>query len=188
MATPLRQYRAEIQAYLAETGLDRHLQRRHLVLVAVGLFSSLGLVAAQTLLPAVDLVPWRRLIGLGLGVSFICSCLILSLWEQDRALRRLQVVTADVAARAAVLSRHLLRRDGFLLGMALAGQIVAWLVTGLGIRLWSIDALIVIVPLVPTGQQLWIGYEEVPTRGRLVFLYKLLALYSERARPVTAAS
>lgn len=182
MATPLRQYRAEFQGYLAETGLDRHLQRRHLALVALGLFSSLGLVAAQMSLPVIELEPWRRQIGLGLGVSYICTCLMLSLWEQDRALQRLQVVTDDVAARAGLLSRHLFRRDGFLLVMALVGQAVCWMVTALGIRLWSIDALIVLLPLVPTVQQLWIGFDEVPTRGRLVLLYKLIALYSERAR------
>lgn len=182
MATRLRQYRAEIQAYLAETGLDRHLQRRHLVLVALGLFSSLGLVAAQIALPVIEVDPWRRQIALGLGVSYICTCLMISLWEQDRALRRLQVVTDDVATRASLLSRHLFRRDSFLLVMALVGQAVCWAVTALGIRLWSIDALIVALPLVPTVQQLWIGYDEVPTRGRLVLLYKLIALYSERTR------
>jgi hypothetical protein len=183
MATPLRQYRAEIQAYLAETGMDRYLQRRHLALVSLGLLSCFGLMMVQVLamIPAQP-GPWQRQIALGLGISFICSCLIVSMSEQERALKRLQVVTDDVAARVQVLSRHLFRRDGFLLALALVGHAVAWVDTLMGVRLFSSDVLLVALPLVPTAQFVWLGFEEVPTRGRLVFLYKLVALYSERSR------
>lgn len=182
MASALRQYRAEIQAHLSATGLDRSLQWRHLGLVLVGLSSCLAVLAANLTLPPRDLEPWRHWLGLGLGLTYLCVCLLISLGEQLTAYRRLRVVTDGLGQRVALLSRHLLRRDIFLLVLALGGHAVAWVQSALGLRFWSADVVIVILPLVPTMQLVWIGLDEVPTRGRLVFLYKLVALYSERAR------
>lgn len=182
MGSPLRQYRAEIQAHLNATNLDRSLQRRHLAAVALGMVSCLGLLVVNLNLVEQDLASWRIHLGISIGFTYICMCLVVSLDEQTKAFHRLRVPTADVAERAKLLVDHLFRRDAFLLTLALLGHGVAWFDTLLGIRLWSTHVLIVLLPLVPTMQLVWIGLDEVPTRGRLVFLYKLVALYSERAR------
>lgn len=182
MASSLSHYRAECLAYLARTGLDRRLQVRHMLLVGISMLTFLAWLIVQTQTPLIEPMPVVRQLALSLGVFYICGSLLLSIRAQERAFRHLRVVTDSAEERAALLTRHIERRDRFLLLIALAGQSVAWVDVLLGIRLWSADILVVALPLLPTVQQIWIGFDEVPTRGRVVFLYKLVALYSERAR------
>jgi hypothetical protein len=110
------------------------------------------------------------------------------MWAQDAQLRQLKRPAGSVEGRAARVSAYLLQRDALLLLLALMGQAVAWLAGRLGVHLLSLDAPLVLLNLLPTAQQLWLGFAEIPNRKRLVYLYKLVALHEARlAREQQAA-
>jgi hypothetical protein len=180
MPAHTRQFRAEFTAHLDATGLDRRLRAAHHAMGALALIGCLALLWRQFGLPVAAVAVWQRQIALSLGVGFLACGMIATSWAQERQYRRLTAIGDGVRQRADVVSAHVLARDGLLLGLSLGGQTMAWCATWAGIRLLSADVLIVLLPLLPTAQLAWFGWREVPTRARLHYLYKLVALYSER--------
>ena len=184
MAVLLKPLLAEFAAYLARTGLERRLQIAHQVFVGLGLLGCLGVLGAHFGLGGEDghatFVARNLLLLLSMLNLFACTLVIG--WAHDAALRRLQAPSDSVEERAGQVATHIVHRDRLLLGMAIVGQILALVAAKLHVRLLSIDAPLVILNLLPTAQLAYIGWREVPSRARLMYLYKLVALYNERAR------
>lgn len=174
----------EFAGYLDRSRFDVRLQIVHQLLVALGMVGCLiavgyhfGLEIGGEHAPAA-----LRNLLLSLTIANLTGCTIAVLYGEERALRRLQADARSLEQRAARVGDYIFARGRMLLVMALVGQGLVWLAAGLGIRLLSIDAPLVILNLLPTVQQMVIGLLEIPNRKRLMTLYKLVALYHERAR------
>ena len=184
MAVLLKPLLAEFAAYLDRTGLERRLQIAHQVFVAIGLVGFLVVIGTHVGLRSDDGDATFLARNLLLLVSMLnlLICTVVIGRAQDAALRRLQARSESVEERAGQVATHIVHRDRLLLGLALAGQVIAYLAAPLHLRLLSIDAPLVILNLLPTAQLVYIAWREIPTRSRLLYLYKLVALYNERAR------
>jgi len=184
MAVMLKPLLAEFAAYLNRTGLDRRLQIAHQVFVGLGLLGCLGVLSTHFQVPAdgahATFVARNLLLLISMLNLFTCTLVIG--WAQDAALRRLQAPSDSVEERAGQVATHIIHRDRLLLGLAIVGQLIVLLAAFMHVRLLSIDAPLVILNLLPTAQLVYIGWLEIPSRSRLMFLYKLVALHNERAR------
>jgi hypothetical protein len=184
MPVALKPLLAEFTAHLDRTGLDQRLQAVHQLLVGVGLLGCLGVVWVHAGLPGGA----EHASLLARNVLLLVSMLNLTLcaWAIARAqaasLRRLQARSETVEQRARQVAEHIWHRDGLLLALAVGGQAIALLAAALRIRLLSLDAPLVILNLLPTAQLVILGWSEIPSRQRLLYLYKLVALHNERSR------
>jgi len=186
MGVLLKPLLAEFAAYLDRTGLERRLQVAHQIFVAVGLFGCLGVLGMHFGLAKDDVHATFAARNLLLFVSLLN--LFITMWvigrAQDAALRRLQAPSTSVAQRAGQVASHIVHRDRLLLGLAIVGQLLAGFAAMLHVHLLSTDAPLVVLNLLPTAQLAFIGWQEIPSRGRLMYLYKLVTLHNERARLV----
>ena len=184
MAVLLKPMLAEFAAYLDRTGLDRRLQTLHQIMVAVGMLGCLGVLALHfAMAPTREHAPFLvRNLMLTLSMLNLIGCTVVIGRAQDAALRRLQAPSDTVDQRAGQVAMHIVHRDRLLLAMAVVGQLLVALAARLHIGLLSIDAPLVVLNLLPTAQLVFIGWHEVPTRARLLYLYKLVALHNERTR------
>jgi hypothetical protein len=183
------QLQAEFGAYLDSTRMDVRMQARHLIFGALGLIGCLIILwlhFSQTTVPRPSFLVRDVLLMASLVNLTVSSLLIM--WSQDVQLRHLRRTSGSVALRAQRVSAYLWQRDLLLLVIAVLGQVVAWFASRLGINLLTIDAPLVLLNLLPTGQQLYIGFIEIPTRKRLMFLYKLVALHELRAARTAQSS
>lgn len=184
MAVMLKPLLAEFATYLDRTGLDRRLQLLHQVMVGAGLLGCLIVLGIHFgLAPSGEHAPFfARNLMLTLSMINLAACTVIIGRAQDSALRRLQAPSETVDQRANQVAMHIVHRDRLLLAMAVVGQLLVALSAHLHIGLLSIDAPLVVLNLLPTAQLAVIGWHEVPTRSRLLFLYKLVALHNERSR------
>lgn len=178
------QLQAEFGAYLDRTRLDLRLQGMHQVLVAIGMLGCLAVLWFQ--LQAVDdgkppSLLARNLVLLA-SVLNLTVCTLVIMWSQDAQLRNLQQASGSVEDRATRVGVYIRQRGLLLLACALLGHVVVWFAKRQGVRLLSFDAHLVVLNLLPTLQQIYLGFVEVPNRKRLMFLYKLVALHQLRAQ------
>lgn len=184
MAVTLTPLLAEFAAHLDRTGLDRRLQVAHQISVGIGLLGCLVVLGLHFGLPAGGghASFLARNLVLASSLLNLLLCTLVTGWAQDAALRRLQAPSESVAQRAGQVATHIVHRDRLLLGMALVGQLLVLMAAKLEVRLLSIDAPLVVLNLLPTAQLAFLGWREIPSRARLLYLYKLVALHNQRVR------
>lgn len=183
MPIPPAQLQAEFTAYLDRTGFDTREQRWHQVWVALGMVGCLVVLWQQFAfgLDAPRPPFYLRSLVLAVSMANLTAATLLIAWSQEAQLRHLRQTSGSVERRAERVAVYVRQRDTLLLLVAGLGQAVAWFAGQLGVHLLSWDAPLVLVNLLPTAQQVWFGFVEVPTRKRLIFLYKLVALHEARA-------
>lgn len=183
MSVPPAQLQAEFNAYLDRTGFDTREQIWHQVWVGLGMVGCLVVLWPQFAAGSGGERPpflWRNLV-MTASLANLTICTLLIAWSQDAQLRHLRRPGGSVEGRAVRVATYVRQRDSMLLIIALLGQTVAWFSGLLGVHLLSLDAPLVLINLLPTAQQIWFGFVEVPTRKRLLFLYKLVALHEARS-------
>jgi len=177
------QLQAEFTAYLDRTSFERRQQWQHQAWVALGMALCLWTLWPQ-LAAGIggERAPflWRNLL-LTVSIATLTVCVVIIYWYQDIQLNHLRRPSGTVSGRAERVAIYLRQRDSMLFLVALLGQAVVWLANRLGVHLLSLDAPLIVINLLPTAQQIWFGLIEVPSRKRLLFLYKLVALHEQRA-------
>jgi hypothetical protein len=172
----------EFEAFLDQTRLDQTLQFRHIGRLLAGVFTCIGVVVgnllADTTVVAVD-GDYRSLMitisTLTISIS-LCGMML-----SERLGRNLRQVVSTVNERAHQISRYLGRKGWLFFLLAAFGQAVIFCGTQLGFGLFSAKGRFLFVDIFPTIMLALYAWREMPTRSRLVHLYRVTALYQQAA-------
>lgn len=174
---------AEFEAHLDQTGLDRTLLIRHyarIIVAIAGWLSVLVLCFAHAKSREVSGLTRDLLLMFS---NFSIAFSVLGMLFSQRMGKSLRRRASDVGERAGQIARYLTGRGRLFFCMAGFGQAVFVAGVTFGVDAFSRGGWFLLMNLIPTVMMVMIEAVEVPTRSRLVGLYRAVALLQKQNRP-----
>lgn len=167
----------EFEAFLDQTGLDQTLQFRHVARLLVGVLACIGVLVGNALTDTALIKTDDEYRALLVTISTLTISLSMGgMMLSDRLGKNLRKVAHSVSERAHQMSNYLGRKGWLFFLLAGLGQAVIFCGTQLGFGVFS-NGRFLIVDTFPTLLLAMYAWREMPTRPRLVHLYRVTTLY-----------
>jgi hypothetical protein len=176
---------AEFEGFLDQTGFDQTLQFRHVARFLVAVLACIGVVVGNILTDTSLIAIEGDYRFLLISISTMTISLSLGgMMLSQRLGRNLRKVVSSVSERAHQMSRYLSRKGWLFFLLAGLGQAVIFCGTQLGFPIFSAKGRFLIVDIFPTLMLAMYAIREMPTRSRLIHLYRVTTLYQQVAAHV----